>query len=49
MVPVKTNRWLPSILTIPLTMNGWQSKRYGSAINVIENEKDYKVELAAPE
>ena len=25
-----------------------KSKRYGSSINVIENEKDYKVELAAP-
>ena len=29
-------------------MNGWQEQTLRSSINVIENEKDYKVELAAP-
>ena len=39
MVPVKTNsNWLPSIF----------NDFFENAINVIENDKDYKVEMAAP-
>ncbi len=50
MVPVKTNQnWLPSIFN-DFFDNEWMSRANATApaINVIENEKDYKVELAAP-
>ena len=50
MVPVKTNQnWLPSILNDSFD-NEWMARANATApaINVIENEKDYKVELAAP-
>ena len=50
MVPVKTNQnWLPSIFS-DFFDNEWMARANATApaINVIENEKDYKVELAAP-
>ena len=50
MVPVKTNQnWSPSIFN-DFFDNEWMSRANATApaINVIENEKDYKVELAAP-
>ena len=50
MVPVKTNQnWLPSIFN-DFFDNEWMARANATApaINVIENEKDYKVELAAP-
>ena len=50
MVPVKTNQnWLPSIF-YDFFDNEWMARANATApaINVIENEKDYKVELAAP-
>ena len=50
MVPVKTNQnWLPSIFNDSFD-NEWMARANATApaINVIENEKDYKVELAAP-
>ena len=50
MVPVKTNQnWLPSIVN-DFFDNEWMARANATApaINVIENEKDYKVELAAP-
>ena len=50
MVPVKTNQnWLPSISNDSFD-NEWMARANATApaINVIENEKDYKVELAAP-
>ena len=50
MVPVKTNQnWLPSIFYDSFD-NEWMARANATApaINVIENEKDYKVELAAP-
>ena len=50
MVPVKTNQnWLQSIFNDFLD-NEWMARANATApaINVIENEKDYKVELAAP-
>ena len=50
MVPVKTNQnWLPSIFK-DFFDNEWMARANATApaINVIENEKDYKVELAAP-
>ena len=49
MVPVKTNQnWLPSIFNDSFD-NEWMARANATApaINVIENEKDYKVELAA--
>ena len=50
MVPVKTNQnWLPSIFN-DFFENEWLAKTgvTAPAINVIENDKDYKVEMAAP-
>ena len=50
MVPVKTNQnWLSSIFNDSFD-NEWMARANATApaINVIENEKDYKVELAAP-
>ena len=50
MVPVKTNQnWLPSIFNDSFD-NEWMARANATApaINVIENEKDYKVELAVP-
>ena len=50
MVPVKTNQnWLPSIFN-DFFDNEWMSRANATApaINVIENDKDYKVEMAAP-
>ena len=50
MVSVKTNQnWLPSIFNDSFD-NEWMARANATApaINVIENEKDYKVELAAP-
>lgn len=50
MVPVKTNQnWLLSIFNDSFD-NEWMARANATApaINVIENEKDYKVELAAP-
>ena len=50
MVPVKTNsNWLPSIFN-DFFENEWLAKTgvTAPAINVIENDKDYKVEMAAP-
>ena len=49
MVPVKTNsNWLPSIFN-DFFENEWLAKTgvTAPAINVIENDKDYKVEMAA--
>ena len=46
MVPVKTNQnWLPSIFN-DFFDNEWMARANATApaINVIENEKDYKVE-----
>ena len=48
MVPVKTNsNWLPSIFN-DFFENEWLAKTgvTAPAINVIENDKDYKVEMA---
>lgn len=50
MTPVKRNQeWLPSFFN-DFFDNNWMMKANSTApaINVIENEKDYKVELAAP-
>ena len=50
MVPVKTNQnWLPSIFN-DFFDNDWMVKANATApaINVIESDKDYKVEVAAP-
>ena len=50
MIPVKRNQeWLPSFFN-DFFDNNWMMKANSTApaINVIENEKDYKVELAAP-
>ena len=50
MVPVKTNsNWLPSIFNDFFEYE-WLAKTgvTAPAINVIENDKDYKVEMAAP-
>ena len=50
MVPVKTNQnWLPSIFNDSFD-NEWMARANATApaINVFENDKDYKVELAAP-
>ena len=50
MVPVKMNQnWLPSIFS-DFFDNEWMVKANATApaINVIEDEKDYKVQLAAP-
>ena len=50
MTPVKKNQeWLPNFFN-DLFDNNWMLKDNSTApaINVIENEKDYKIELAAP-
>ena len=50
MMPVRRNQnWLPSIFN-DFFDNEWMARENATApaINVIENEKDYKVELAAP-
>ena len=50
MVPTKMNQnWLPSIFN-DFFNNEWMMKANATApaINVIENEKDYKTQLAAP-
>ena len=51
MVPVKTNsNWLPSIFN-DFFENEWLAKTgvTAPAINVIENDKDYKVEKGLPD
>ncbi|WP_337940527.1 Hsp20/alpha crystallin family protein [Parabacteroides sp.] len=50
MMPVKKNQnWLPSIFN-DFFDTGWMERANATApaINVVENEKDYHVELAAP-
>lgn len=50
MTPAKRNQdWLPSIFN-DFFDNNWMMKANATApaINVIENDKDYKVEVAAP-
>lgn len=51
MMPVKnyTNSWMPSMFN-DFFDNDWMVKANATApsINVIDNEKDYEVELAAP-
>ena len=51
MMPVRRNNqtWLPSIFN-DFFDNDWMEKANATApaINVLENEKEYKVELAAP-
>lgn len=50
MMPIRKNQnWLPSIFN-DFFDNEWMEKANSTApaINVIESEKDYKIELAAP-
>lgn len=50
MMPIRKNQnWLPGIFN-DFFDNEWMEKANSTApaINVIENEKDYKIELAAP-
>ncbi|MDR1780403.1 MAG: Hsp20/alpha crystallin family protein [Tannerella sp.] len=49
MMPVRRTNWLPGIFN-DFFGNEWvESKRVSSpAVNIIENEKEYKVEVAAP-
>ena len=50
MMPVRRNEnWLPSMLD-DFFGNEWVDKRNSTApaVNVIETEKEYKVEIAAP-
>ena len=50
MTPVRRNQnWVPSIFN-DFFDNDWmiKAKATAPAINVIENEKDYRIELAAP-
>lgn len=50
MMPIRKNQnWLPSIFN-DFFDNDWMEKANSTApaINVIESEKDYKIELAAP-
>ena len=51
MTPMRTQAWLPSIFN-DLFNDEWLSQRprQGAtpAVNIIENEKDYRIELAAP-
>ena len=50
MTPVRRNQnWVPSIFN-DFFDNDWMIKANATApaINVIENEKDYRIELAAP-
>ena len=51
MVPVRRNQnWLPSIFNDFLT-NDWLMKRRNAtapAVNIIENDDEYKIEVAAP-
>jgi HSP20 family protein len=50
MMPIRRNQnWLPSIFN-DFFDNDWMEKANATApaINVLENEKEYKVELAAP-
>ena len=47
MMPVYRNSWLPEVFN-DLFVNSPKTNATAPAINVIENEKDYKVELAAP-
>ena len=47
MVPVRRNQnWLPSIFNDFLT-NDWLMERR-NAVNIIENDDEYKIEVAAP-
>lgn len=53
MIPVRkynNQNWLPSIFNDFFDNNNWMVKTNATApaINVIESEKDYKVEVAAP-
>ena len=53
MMPIRkynNQNWLPSIFNDYFFDNDWMVKANATApaINVIENEKDYKVEVAAP-
>ena len=48
MMPVKKSQnWLPGIFN-DFFGNEWMEKSTSPAINIIENDKEYKVELAAP-
>lgn len=50
MMPIRKNQnWLPSVFN-DFFDNDWMEKANSTApaINVIESEKDYKIELAAP-
>ena len=49
MAIVRSQNWFPSIFN-DLFNDEWLGQRRQStpAINVIENEKDYRIELAAP-
>ena len=49
MTPSRRNEWLPSIFN-DFFDNDWMVKAISTspAINVIESDKDYKVEVAAP-
>lgn len=51
MVPVRRNQnWLPSIFN-DILGNDWVAERHNStapAVNIIEDEHEYKVEVAAP-
>ena len=51
MVPVRRNQnWLPSIFNDFLG-NDWLAERHNTtapAVNIIEDENEYKVEVAAP-
>ena len=43
----KSQNWLPGIFN-DFFGNEWMEKSTSPAINIIENDKEYKVELAAP-
>ena len=49
MLPVMRNTWMPEVFN-DFFDNDWMIKANATApaINVIENEKDYRIELAAP-
>ena len=48
MLPTRRSQnWLPGIFN-DFFGNEWMEKSTSPAINIIENDKEYKVELAAP-
>lgn len=50
MAIVRSQNWLPSIFN-DFFNEGWldrHSRQVAPAVNIIENEKDYRIELAAP-